>query len=470
MTVDLDDLDELRAAVRGTVIVPGDPAYDEARLVWNGMIDRRPAVIVQAADAGDVPPVIALARTTGLPFAVRGGGHNVAGHGTVEGGIVLDLGALREVDVDPATRLVRIGAGATLADVDAATEPFGLAVPMGVVSGTGFAGLALGGGVGWLTRRYGLTLDNLVAADVVLASGEQVRASEDERPDLFWGLRGGGGNLGVVTAFTARAHPLDPGAFAGSLVYARPRWAEALRAWRDWTATAPDDVTTLLTFLVPPADWELGDAPMLFLGFAWAGADRAEGEAVIGRLQAACPPDVALTDPTRWVTFQTAFDSAMPKGVRAYWRNAWFRTADDAVLDAIGDWCGRQSWVGTAADLHHMGGAFGRVPEDATAFPDRTAQLWLNIYGFWRDPADDPARIAWVTGFSDALQPLAMSTRYVNFLGADDDPADRALARAETVYGAEKLARLRALKRRYDPGNTFRVNHNIPPADTDPAG
>jgi FAD/FMN-containing dehydrogenase len=296
---------------------------------------------------------------------------------------------------------------------------------------------------------------------VVVATGERVRASDDEHPDLFWALRGGGGNFGVVTSFTFRAHPLGPEVFAGSLVYERPRWGDALRAWAAWTASAPDEVTTLITFMVPPPDWELGDRVLMFLGYAWAGEDQGGGRAVVGRLQAAAPPDLAMTDPTRWLTFQTAFDGAMPKGVRAYWRNAWFAGMDDEVLGVIAEGCGAQSWVGTAADLHHMGGAFGRVPEDATAFPDRSAQFWLNIYGFWRDAADDTARTAWVKGLSDLVRPYATAGQYVNFLGREDgDPGARALA----VYGPAKLERLRAVKRRYDPENVFRVNHNIAPA------
>ncbi len=460
MTIDTPDAARLRTSVAGRVLTAGDPDYDRMRRVWNGMIDKHPSLIVEAADVGDVAPTIAFARESRLPLAIRGGGHNVAGNGTVDDGIVLDLGRLNTVEVDPVARLVRVGAGATLADVDRATEPHVLAVPVGVVSGTGIAGLTLGGGVGWLTRRYGLTIDNLVGADVVLATGELVRASADEHPDLFWGLRGGGGNFGVVTSFTFRAHPLGPDPFAGTLIYERTRWKDALRAYAVWTADVPDEVTTLVTFMVPPADWELGDRVLMFLGFAWAGPDRDAGEAVVDRLRAECPPDVAVTDPTRWTTFQSAFDAAMPKGVRAYWRNAWFEHLDSDVIDVLATGCGAQSWFGTAADLHHMGGAFAKVPEDATAFPDRSAGFWLNIYGFWPDAADDAARTAWVKGFSDAFRPHAMDTQYVNFLGQDDDPA---MTKALAVYGPSKLDRLVALKRRYDPENLFRINHNIPP-------
>jgi len=463
MPLDAAAIARLRGVVRGEVLIPGDADYDEARRVWNGMIDKRPALVARAVIADDVIPVVALARESGLPLAIRGGGHNVAGNGTVDDGIVLDLGRLTAVEVDPVTRLVRVSAGATLKDVDEATELHGLAVPIGVVSGTGIAGLTLGGGVGWLTRRYGLTIDNLESAEVILATGEQVRASATEHPDLFWGLRGGGGNFGVVIEFTFRAHPHGPEALAGSLVYERTRWPEALRSWRTWTADAPDDMTTLITFMVPPPDWELGDRVLMFLGFAWAGTDRAAGEAELARLQNACEPDVAMTDPTRWLTFQTAFDAAMPKGVRAYWRNAWFSSLDDGLLDAIAAGCGAQSRVGTAADFHHMGGAFARVPDAATAFPDRSAQFWLNIYGFWPDAADDDAHTAWVKGFSDSVRPFAMPTRYVNFLGQDDNQAEHAERRALAVYGQAKLERLIEVKQRYDPDNLFRVNHNIPP-------
>jgi FAD/FMN-containing dehydrogenase len=461
MAMDAGSIAQLRAAVRGPVLTAGDAAYDEARRVWNGMIDKRPRLIVEAMSADDIAPTIALARQTGLPLAIRGGGHNVAGNGTVDDGILLNLGRLNGVEVDPERRLVRVQAGATLGDVDRATEPFALAVPIGVVSGTGIAGLTLGGGVGWLTRPCGLTIDNLVSAEVVLATGGLVKASASENPDLFWGIRGGGGNFGVVTSFTFRAHPLHPDVFAGSLIYERPRWTEALTAFVAWTAGLPDELTTLITFMVPPADWELGSRVLMLLGFAWAGADRAEGEALIGRLRADCPPDIAVVDPTRWLTFQSGFDAAMPKGVRAYWRNASFDRFDRQMIETLVEHCGAQTWFGTAADLHHMGGAYGRVAEDDTAFPNRSAEFWLNVYGFWPDADDDAARTAWVKEFSDAMRPFAMTGQYVNFMGHDDTDTHR---KALAAYGPEKLARLIVIKRRYDPENLFRINHNIPPA------
>lgn len=449
----------LRTRVTGRVLTAEDADYDEARRVWNGMNDRRPLVIVQAATTDDITPAIDLARTTSLPLAIRGGGHNVAGNGTVDGGIVLDLGGLDTVEVDPVARLVRTGPGAKLGDIDRATEPYDLAVPVGVVSGTGVAGLTLGGGVGWLVRRHGLTIDNLVAAEVVLASGERVTASESEHPDLFWGLRGGGGNFGVVSSFTFRAHPLHQDVFAGTLIYQLPRWREALASFAALAPELPDDLSVLMTALVPPADWELGDRVLLLVGFAWAGEDRAAGEAVVRRLQDACAPDIAVLDPTRWLTFQSAFDAALPKGSRAYWRNASFDRLDGPIIDELVEWCGNQTY-GTAVDIHHMGGAFGRVPEDATAYPSRAAEYLLNIYGFWSDPAEDAVRTAWVKGFSAAMDRYAMAGQYVNFLGHDEaDARSKALA----AYGPAKYERLVAVKRRYDPENLFRINHNIAP-------
>lgn len=459
MTADTATIARLQAAVTGRVLTPADTGYDDTRAVWNGMIDKRPSVIVQAAGPADVAPTIAFARSSGLPFAIRGGGHNVAGNGSVDDGVVLDMGELRTVEVDPDARLVRVAAGARLGDVDAATEPFDLAVPIGVVSGTGVVGLTLGGGVGWLVRKHGLSIDSLVSADVVLATGEAVRASVDEHPDLFWGLRGGGGNFGVVTSLTFRAHPLEQDVFAGMLIYERERWPEAVRAYVAWTRALPDEMTTLPTFTVPLPEWDLGDRPLFMLAFAWAGSDRAAGEKILDVLQATCPPDVAILEPTRWRAFQSGMDSAFPKGSRAWWRNAMFDDLDDAAIDTLIEHCGAVR-LGTAADLHHMEGAFGRVPEDATAFPNRSARFWLNIYGFWSDPADDPANVAWVKGFSDAMRPHASAGEYVNFLGHD---ATDARAKAIAAYGPATYERLVAVKRRYDPGNLFRLNHNIPP-------
>ena len=455
-------LARLRDEIEGRILEPGDDGYEDARRVWNGMIDRRPAAVVQARGASDVAPTIRHARDLGLPLAIRGGGHNVAGNGTVEGGIVLDLGGLTDVVVDPDTRRVRVSAGATLGHLDRATEPHGLAVPAGVVSGTGVAGLTLGGGVGWLTRAYGLTVDNLLDADLVTAASDLVHASATEHEELFWGLRGGGGNFGVVTAFTFAAHPLGPDVFAGTFVYGRDRWADALRGWDAWTADAPDPMTSIATFMVPSAEFELGDDPVMLIGWLWASDDRAEGERSAERLRRAAPPDNELVEPTTWTAWQSQADALFPRGARAYWKNTSFDRLDEATIEVIVRRGTEQTWRGTGFDVHHMGGAFGRVPVDDTPFPNRSARYWLNIYGYWPEAADDPARIAFVRGLAADMAPHASGGQYVNFLGNEDgrtDPRAAALA----VFGPDKVRRLQAVKTRYDPDNVFRLNHNIAP-------
>jgi FAD/FMN-containing dehydrogenase len=456
-----DELDELRARVSGAVVAPEDAGFDEARAVWNAMIDRRPAAIVRAAGVRDIAPTIAFAREHGLDLAVRGGGHNVAGSGTVAGGIVLDLGDLTAVSVDPSARTVRVQGGATLAHIDAATEPHGLVVPIGVVSSTGVAGLTLGGGVGWLTRAYGLTADNLVEAEVVSPTGERVIASQSENPELFWALRGGGGNFGVVSAFTFRAHPLGPQVFAGTFIYGQDRWRQAWAALAEWTRGLPDAMTAITTTVTPPPMMEMGDEPLLLIGFAWSSPDQAAGEAHAHRLRELAAPDLEEVGEVRWAQWQSAFDPLFPKGVRAYWRNTSFDRLDDDVIEVLIRRGSEQSWLGTAFDVHHMGGAFGRVSEDATPFPNRRAKFWLNIYGFWADEADDDARVAFVRGMSADMEPFATGGQYLNFQG--QEPAGHRVLDPRKVFGATKYERLVAAKQRYDPENSFRINHNIPP-------
>lgn len=450
--------DELRDTVRGHVVTSGDTAYEQARAVWNGMVETEPRAVVRVADADDVAAVLAFARSHGLEVAVRGGGHSVAGNGTVDGGVVIDLGDLTTVDVAADEATVRVGGGATLADVDRATTAHGLVVPIGVVSQTGVGGLALGGGLGWLTRTYGLTADNLLDAELVTADGRTVRASDD--PELLWGLRGGGGNFGVVTSFTFRAHRLGPDVHGTNLIYHRPRWRAALRAWETWTRDLPDALQSIVTVLRPPADWDLGADPVLIIGAVWVGADTGEGEQHLAALRAGAPPDAEEVGLVPWVGWQSAMDELFPRGSRAYWKNTSFDRLDDEVLDVLERRGAEQTWHGTAFDIHHMGGAYARVPEDATPFPARSARFWLNVYGFWTDPAHDDERTAFVRGTAADMAPFATGGQYVNFMGRD--PADQVVA-AEAVYGSAKLARLVALKRRYDPHNVFRRNHNIPP-------
>ena len=451
----------LRERIAGQVTLPSDDDYDHARRVWNGMIERRPVAVARVTSVSDIREALAFGKERSLPIAVRGGGHNVAGNGSVDAGLVLDLGDLDSVVVDPERRTVIVGGGATLAHVDRATTQHGLVVPLGVVSRTGVGGLTLGGGVGWLLRSHGLTVDSLLAAEVVTASGDVVRTSAEENADLFWALSGGGGNFGVVSQFTFRAYQIPDRAFSGNLVYRQPKWRDALVAFADWGRTAPDAVTAIVTFIVPPPDWAMGDEPLMILGFASSSADVAEGEAAIAPLRNAVPADVEVVEPTPWLEWQSAVDGTFPVGVRAYWKNTSFDALDDAVIELFLRRGAEQTWQGTAFDIHLMGGAFARVPEGATAFPSRSAGYWLNIYGFWADEADDLDRIRFVREFSEDMEPFSAGGQYINFLpGAS---AGEAPASASAVYGEEKLARLVAVKQAWDPENTFRLNHNIPP-------
>lgn len=398
---------QLAEGLRGTVVLPGDASYDEVRAVWNGMHDRRPAAIVRAVGASDVIAAVRFGREHDLPIAVRGGAHSVAGYGTVQDGLVIDLSPMQGVHVDPQRRMVRVEPGVTLGGVDRETQLFGLAVPIGVISGTGLAGLTLGGGVGWLTRAYGLTLDNLVSADVVTADSRLVQASDDSEAELFWGIRGGGGNFGIVISFELRAYPLGPEIFGGTFIYERPRWADALRAFDIWAAGLPDEMTPIVTFITPPSSWELGDETLMLLAFAWAGDDAEAGARLVEPLRTAAKPDIEVVEPAQWVAWQSAADEIFPKGVRAYWKNASLDQLDGEVIEAIVEAAATLPSRRTGFDIHHMGGAVARVPEDATAFPNRSSRYWLNMYATWDAPEDDDAGRGWARRSHEALRPFA---------------------------------------------------------------
>lgn len=454
-------LRELRARLSGSLIEPQDPLYEEARAVWNGMVDVRPLAVARAGAVSDIDVVLDIARRSGLALAVRGGGHNIAGHGTVEGGLVLDLGPLKGVDVDAPSRLVRVEPGATLADVDRATAAHGLAVPLGVISATGVAGLTLGGGVGWLTRSHGLSLDHLASVDVVTASGEHLHASGQENPELFWGLRGGGGNFGVASSFTFRAAPLPPTPLGGNLFYRPEHWRDALLAFSAWTRDLPDEMNSIVSFLVLPPEFGMGDEPWMVIGFAWVAEDQRVGLNLIEELRAAAPPDEQEVGPTSWLDWQSAMDAVFPKGSRGYWKNVSFSRLDEEVVDVLIGFASEVSWYGTGIDIHHLEGAFGRVPEEATAFPNRSARYWLNVYGFWQNPSEDERLTAFARKAYELMSPFSEHGEYVNFLGAELGHHDADAARQ--AYGREKYQRLVALKNRCDPRNLFRHNHNIPP-------
>ena len=454
-------LDRLRDRVAGEVVVPGHPDYDAARAVWNGREERFPYLVVRAATIDDALPVLEAVRETGLPLAVRGGGHSVAGLGTVDDGIVLDLGALREVTVDPAAHLVTAAPGARVGDVDAATAPHRLAVPLGTVPSPGIAGMTLGGGVGWLSRKAGLSLDRLEAADVLLADGRRVRASEEEHRDLFWALRGGGGNFGVVTAFTYRAVPMPETVLGASLYYRRAQWRRALGAFERWSRDLPDELASVVSIASPPPEDGLGDDPWLAIHSVWIDEDHARGETLIGALRRALPPDRELSGPVSWEAWQGARSEAVPTGARGLWRNASFRRLDEEVLDALAAVAEALPGPGASLDLHLLGGAFARVPEGATAFPHRGGRLMVSIHLAWQDPGEDARFRDFAERAAAELARLRERGEYVNFRSIERTRPVPEVTRE--AYGAEPYRRLQRIKQVYDPGNMFRRTLNVAP-------
>jgi FAD/FMN-containing dehydrogenase len=449
----------LRGEVRGEVIVPGDAGYDQARSIWNAMIDRRPAVIVRCRGVADVRRSVRFARETGLRLAVRGGGHNIAGNAVCDGGIVIDLSTMRSVRVDPAARIARVEAGCTLGDVDHETQAFGLAVPTGINSTTGIAGLTLGGGFGWISRSRGLTIDSLLSADVVTADGELVHASEDQHPDLFWAIRGGGGNFGIVTSFEFRLHPVGPQVYAGLVVHPLDDAPAVLRFYREFNRTAPEEMVCWfvmrqappLPFL--PEEWH--GREILALALCWSG-DPARGDEVSRPLREFGMPVGTHTGEMPFVAWQQVLDPLLAPGARNYWKSHDFAGLEDGLIDVLVNAARSIPDPQTEIAFAELGGAISRVPDGATAYGHRNAEYVVNVHGRWADPAKDGACIAWARALFDAAAPYSTGSVYVNFLTQDE--GDRVTA----AYGAN-YDRLVAVKDRYDPENLFRVNQNIAP-------
>lgn len=446
----------------GDVIAPGDPAYDDARRVWNGMIDRRPLLIARCAGAPDVAAAVRFACEHDLPIAVRGGGHNVAGTAVCDGGLVVDLSQMRAVELDPSGETVHVQGGATWADVDAITAPLGKAAAGGVVSETGVAGLALSGGVSHQRRRDGMTIDNLVSAEVVLADGRRVTATAEDHPDLFWALRGGGGNFGVVVWFEFRLHDLGPEVFGLNVAYPIERTAEILAAWRDAVAGAPDELSTAgFVWSLPDVEDlppELRGRPYVGVAGMWAG-DPAEGERVTAPLRALGEPLLDMSGPSSYAEFQQALDPMFPAGLRYHWKALYLRELDDATVALTASWSGRRPSNDTLVIIRHCGGAISRVAPEDTAFGDRSAQWMLSIDSTWRDPTDDAENVAYTRAFFDAAAPRSTGQTYFNFPGLLEEGE----AAVRSTYGANH-SRLARIKAAYDPENRFRLNQNIRPA------
>ncbi|HET6626820.1 MAG TPA: FAD-binding oxidoreductase [Nocardioidaceae bacterium] len=457
---DLFERPTAMAGFKGQVLMTGDPGYDEARRVFNGMFDRRPERIMRCSDTFDVIAAVNTARQLGLPLSVYGGGHGVTGSAVVDGGICIDLRRLDQISVDPEARTVKVAAGATWGAVDAATQEHGLAVTGGRVSSTGVGGLALGSGSGWLERKLGFTCDNLVSAKVVTAAGKLVLADKRVNPDLFWGLRGGGGNFGIVTEFTFSLHEVGPIVLGGMLMY--PAWAarDLVRFWRDFMTTAPDEVGSAVAFITaPPIDAvpePVRGQPVVGVIVCYAGPVE-EGREVLAPLLEFGPPAVNLVQPMPYVAVQQLIDDGNPKGMRNYWNADFLADLPDEAIDTLVAHGTRPVSPLSQVILVAGGGALARVPEEATAFGQRTAPWNLHMLSMWPDPAADEANIAHTRAMSAAMRPWATGRVYLNFIG-DEGPG-----RVEAAYGPEKYSQLQQLKQVWDPDNVFCHNQNVAP-------
>ena len=457
--LDRDALDELGASFRGELVRPGDRTFDEHRKVWNGSIDRHPALIARCAGVADVIAAVRFAREAGLLVAVRGGGHSYPGHSVCDGGILIDLGPMRGIRVDPEARTARAQAGVLWGDLDRETQEFGLATTGGIVTHTGIAGLTLGGGIGWLQRKHGLTIDRLLSVDLITAGGEFVKASEAENPDLFWGVRGGGGNFGIATEFEYRLDAVGPTVLAGPVIWPMEESPKVLRFYRDWIAEAPDELMTIVVqrrlLPLPFVPRELHGELVLSVGCCYAGPIE-EGEEVVRPLREVGNPVLDLCVPKPYLAHQAMFDATFPHGWWYYFRACDVADLSDDVIDVMVEHGSRIVSPVTSVALWQMGGAVPRVGESETAFGSRDAAFTFNINGNSKSAEGFEAERDWARAYWSALEPNHTSV-YVNFLM---DQGEEAIRQA---YGPDKYDRLKALKRRYDPDNFFRLNQNITP-------
>jgi FAD/FMN-containing dehydrogenase len=457
--LDKPALGDLARSFRGELIAPDHPAYEEQRRVWNGSIDRRPALIARCRSADDVVAAVMFARRSGLLVAVRGGGHSFPGLSVADGAVLVDFGLMKEIEVDPDTRTVRVQAGALLGEVDQATQPHGLAVPAGIVTHTGVAGLTLGGGIGWLQRKYGLTIDSLSSVDVVTAAGERVVASADENADLFWGVRGGGGNFGIVTEFTFRAHQLGPEVLAGAVFWPIEKAVEVLRFYRGWLADCPDELMTIGVTRqapdLPVVPRELVGRHVVAIAACYSGPVE-EGERVLRPLRSFGSPALDVCVPKPFLAHQQMFDPSFEPGWWYYVKACDVAELSDDIIDIVADYGGRIESPISSIALWQMGGAVARVSDDETAFHGRGAGFTFNINGNTYTADGFEEQRAWAREYWQALAPYHTSV-YVNFLMEEGEE------RIRQAYGAAKYDRLKALKRKYDPDNLFRLNQNIKP-------
>jgi FAD/FMN-containing dehydrogenase len=460
-----DTMTAFRQTLRGHLCLAQEAGYDEARTIWNAMIDRHPGAVVRCKGAADIIRAVRFAREHGLLLAVRGGGHNIAGNAVCEGGLLIDLSPMRSVRVDPAFRTARVEPGATLGEFDKEAQSFGLATPLGINSTTGVAGLTLGGGFGWLSRKFGLAADNLISADVVTAAGELVQASATENSDLFWAVRGGGGNFGVVSSFEFRLHPVGPMVLSGLIVHPFARAKQLLSGYRQIAAKAPDELTVWVVLRqAPPLPFlpvEVHGKEILVFAVCYMG-DEADGKRALEPLRALGEPIADVIGMQPYAAWQTAFDPLLTPGAYNYWKSHNFVELSDGLLDTLASYAARLPTGECEIFIGQLGGATSRVAADATAYPHRSANYVMNVHTRWREQADERHSIEWARQLFADTAPYATGGVYVNFMPEDETD------RVSNAYGAN-YNRLVALKAKYDPGNLFRLNQNVRPSAQRPA-
>ena len=450
---------ELKSMIKGSVLMPGDPVYEEVRQIWNAMIDRRPAMIAQCADADDVAPAIAFARRNKLEISIRGAGHNIAGNALCNDGLTIDFSKMKNVRVDAAKRRAYVEPGASLADLDEATQRYGLATPVGINSTTGIAGLTLGGGFGWLTRKYGMTIDNLVSVEIVTAEGKQLHSNETENADLFWAIRGGGGNFGVVTQFEFQLFPVGPEIFAGLMVFPFSQAKRILNNYRQFVKSAPEELNVWVVLRkAPPLPFlpeNVHGREVVVLPIFYSGA-AAEAEKLIAPLRAFGEAHGEHLGVQPYVAWQKAFDPLLTAGARNYWKSHNFTELADGAVNAIIEFAGKLPSPQCEIFIGLIAGAPNRIAPDAMAYGHRDAKFVLNVHGRWNEAKDDQTGIGWARDFFKASAPYASAGAYVNFMTAEE--GDRVI----TAYGAN-YDRLVRIKKRYDPDNIFHLNQNVKP-------
>jgi FAD/FMN-containing dehydrogenase len=455
-----DAIEALAASLRGDLLTSDAADYDEERSIWNAMIDKRPGLIVRCAGAADVIRAVNFARENKLLVAVRGIGHNIAGNAVCEGGLMISLSGMKSVRVDPQARTALVEPGVTLGDLDNETQAHGLGTPVGINSTTGIAGLTLGGGFGWLSRKYGLTIDNLISADVVTAAGELVKVREGENEELFWGIRGGGGNFGIVTSFEFQLHPVGPEVLAGLIVHPFSEAGKVLRYYRQFVAESPDDLTTWVVLRkAPPLPFlpeEVHGTEVVILAALYAG-DMAEGEKALAPLRAYGNPIADVIGPHPFTGFQAGFDPLLTPGFRNYWKSHDFMELNDETIDTSIQFTGSLPSPHCEIFIAQMGGATNRVAPDSTAYRHRDTEFIINVHGRWEDSTEDDRCVSWCRELFTAMAPHATGGVYINFMTGEEQE------RVQAAYG-DSYGRLVELKNKYDPTNLFRLNQNIKPS------